>query len=330
VTSPLVRHLAVERHVDLGGVQGTGPGGSITRGDIERVSHASAPPAPPEDRGRIRASPLARSRARRRGLDLRGVPGTGPGGAVVEADLASAAATPATAGPAPGTTSPTGRRADAVRRSVGQLMARSAREVPHYYLASTIDLQPALDWLAGQNQDRPVAERVLPAALLARAVVVACAAHPLVNGHWVDGAFRPSEVVDLGVAVRLRGGGVVSPVVADAGQLSVPELMARLRQVVERARSGRLLASEMAGPTITITNLGDRGADSVLGVISPPQVALVGFGRIAERPWVVDGEVVARSVVTASLAADHRVSDGQDGSAFLAAVERSLARPDDL
>jgi pyruvate dehydrogenase E2 component (dihydrolipoamide acetyltransferase) len=99
---------------------------------------------------------------------------------------------------------------------------------------------------------------------------------------------------------------------------------------VARARSGRLLASDVRDATITVTNLGDRGSDVVFGVVSPPQVALVGFGRIADRPWVVDGEVVARPVVTASLTADHRVTDGQEGAAFLSAVERLLRRPDQL
>jgi pyruvate dehydrogenase E2 component (dihydrolipoamide acetyltransferase) len=320
VSSPLVRHLAELHHVDLERVEGTGLGGVITRADVER---AGEPDHAITGAGHVRASPLARARAERSGVDLASLVGSGPGGAIVADDVPAPR-------PKPAGDQAAGSRAASRRRSVGELMARSAREVPQYHLSSDVDLRPALDWLTEANRDRPPAERILPVALLSRAVAVACGTNPLLNGHWVDGGFVPSEQVHLGMAVRLRGGGLVAPVVPGAQGLAVPELMARLRQLVARARSGRLLASDVRDATITVTNLGDRGSDVVFGVVSPPQVALVGFGRIADRPWVVDGEVVARPVVTASLTADHRVTDGQEGAAFLSAVERLLRRPDQL
>jgi pyruvate dehydrogenase E2 component (dihydrolipoamide acetyltransferase) len=119
----------------------------------------------------------------------------------------------------------------------------------------------------------------------------------------------------------------VAPALHDADRLSVEDLMRQLRDLVRRARAGRLRSSELSDPTITVTNLGEQGIDSVFGIIYPPQVAIVGFGRVVERPWSVAGQIVSRPVVTASLSADHRVTDGHRGARFLAAVERLLQEP---
>jgi pyruvate dehydrogenase E2 component (dihydrolipoamide acetyltransferase) len=209
-------------------------------------------------------------------------------------------------------------------------MARSKREIPHYYLRTQIDLDPAMRWLRDANQRRPVGERLVPAALLLTAAARAAKQVPEVNGFWVDGGFRPTDAVHLGVAISLRGGGLVAPAIHDADTLAVDEIMARLRDLVERARSGHLRQSEMADPTLTVTNLGERGTDEVLGVIYPPQVALIGFGRVVDRPWAVDGMLAVRPVVTATLSADHRVSDGHRGSRYLALVEELMQRPEEL
>jgi pyruvate dehydrogenase E2 component (dihydrolipoamide acetyltransferase) len=220
-------------------------------------------------------------------------------------------------------------RQAAMRHAVGALMARSKREIPHYYLASTIDLDAALTWLTEANASRPVTERLLPAALLLKATALAAREIPVLNGFWDDG-FQPSPAVHLGVAVSLRGGGLVAPAIHDADQLELHALMAALRDLVQRARSGVLRSSEMSDPTITVTNLGDQGAEEVFGVIYPPQVALVGFGRVSERPWAAGGMLGVRPVVRATLAGDHRASDGHDGARFLAAIDRLLQSPEDL
>lgn len=274
--------------------------------------------------GRVRASPLARQRAAAEGIDLATVVGTGPGGVVQVADLGPPPA--ASDGPAPETRPD---RAATMRRAIGDLMARSKREIPHYHLASTIDLTAAIGWLAAENERRPVGQRLLPAALLLKATARAARSVPTVNGHWDDG-FHPVSSIHLGVAVALRGGGLIAPAIHDVDTLPLDELMAALRDVVERARGGRLRSSELSDPTLTVTNLGEQGAEEVLGVIYPPQVALVGFGRIVERPWVAHGVVEVRPTVRATLAADHRASDGHDGSRFLAAVDRLLQAPEDL
>jgi pyruvate dehydrogenase E2 component (dihydrolipoamide acetyltransferase) len=283
------------------------------------------------DTDRLRASPRARRLAAARGIDLHRVRGSGQRGAVVAADLERAPAEPVPA-PAAG---PRGRRSDAerqasMRRAIGELMARSKREIPHYHLATTVDLQTAVDWLSTVNGDRPVTERLLPAALLLKAVALAAVEVPEVNGSWLDDGFQPATAVHLGVAVALRGGGLVAPALHGADTLTLDELMAGLRDLVTRARSGRLTGSEMADPTLTVTNLGDQGAEEVLGVIYPPQVALVGFGRILERPVAVDGMLAVHSTVRASLAADHRVTDGATGARYLNLVNEQLQRPETL
>lgn len=268
-----------------------------------------------------RASPLARRRAAELGIDLVAVAGTGPRGAVTVGDV-ERAATAATETPE--------TRQQAMRRRIGQLMARSKREIPHYYLATTVDATRLLAWLAETNAARSVPERILPAAVMIKAVASAVGEVPEMNGLFEDGAFAPSEAVHAGVAISLRGGGLIAPAIHDVDRMAVGDVMAALRDLVGRTRGGRLKASEMSDPTITVSNLGEQGVESVYAVIYPPQVALVGFGAIVERPWVVDGRVEPRSVLRATLSADHRVSDGHRGARFLAAIDRLLQEPEKL
>jgi pyruvate dehydrogenase E2 component (dihydrolipoamide acetyltransferase) len=209
-------------------------------------------------------------------------------------------------------------------------MARAKREIPHFYLGTTIDLQRATTWLAGQNARRAVTERLLPGVLLVKAVALALREVPELNGTWSDGRAIASAAVHVGVAISLRGGGLVAPALHDTERQSLDDLMRRFRDLVKRARAGTLRSSELTDPTITVTSLGERGVDTVFGVIYPPQVAIVGFGRIAERPWSVEGAVVSRPVVTATLSADHRVTDGHRAGLFLVALDRFLQAPETL
>jgi pyruvate dehydrogenase E2 component (dihydrolipoamide acetyltransferase) len=206
-------------------------------------------------------------------------------------------------------------------------MSRSKREIPHYYLAQDIDVTVALDWLAKVNAERPLAKRMLPAVLFMKAVALALRAVPGLNGIWRDGAYVPSDAVHLGMAIAMRGGGLVAPAIHDADSRTLDELMSSLRDLIERVRGGRLRSSELADPTVTLTSLGDSGVDRVYGVIYPPQVAIVGIGRTMLRPWLVDGAVQPRQVVCATLAADHRVSDGHLGARLLTELERCLMNP---
>jgi pyruvate dehydrogenase E2 component (dihydrolipoamide acetyltransferase) len=217
-----------------------------------------------------------------------------------------------------------------MRAAIAAAMSRSNREIPHYFLGHTCDLTRAVTWLEQVNAGRPVPERLLLAALLLKAAARALAKLPELNGFWLDGAFRPGTGVHVGWAIALRGGGLVAPGIHDADRRSLDELMAAMRDLVQRARAGGLRSSELTDPTVTVTSLGERGAESVLGVIYPPQVALLGFGRPVERPWVIDGKVCARRVISLTLAGDHRASDGHRGGQLLLAIDQLLQEPHEL
>lgn len=269
-------------------------------------SSAPAPsPAP-------RASPAARKRAAELGVSLDALGASGKPITLEAVERAAAGAmTPS----------------QAMRAAIGAAMTRSKREIPHYYLGSEIEVESALQWLEAWNAQRPLAERALFAALALRAVALALRDAPELNGHFIDGAFRPAPAVHLGIVAALRGGGLAIPTLHGADGLALSELMPALRDLLARARSGRMRSSDLADPTVSVSNLGDLGTDTVYGVIHPPQVALVGLGRVAWRPVVQERRVVAARTVHLTLAADHRVSDGLIGARFLDAVRERLANP---
>lgn len=271
-------------------------------------------------------SPAARKRAKALGLDPDTLRGSGPQGAVTLADIEAAAAARVT--PAPPAGAPD-RQKD-MRKAIAAAMSRSKREIPHYYLSDTIPMAAALAWLQQRNEGVAITERMLPAVLLLHAVAVALRRAPQLNGFYRDGAFQPSAAVHAGVAISLRGGGLVAPAIHDVGAKPLVQLMHELADLVRRARAGSLRSSEMSDPTLTVTNLGDQSVETVFGVIYPPQVALVGFGRLDVRPWVQDGKVCALPLLTATLAADHRASDGHQGALFLAELRELLQQPQTL
>jgi pyruvate dehydrogenase E2 component (dihydrolipoamide acetyltransferase) len=298
--------------------------------DIARPSPESIASTPPSGRSAstIPASPLARRLAAHQGIDLGAVRGTGPGGAVLEADVVAASGGQGV--PAPVSTAAPRRSPDTMRALIAERMATSIREIPHYHLSRDIDVGPLETWLAEQNARRPITRRILPAACFVRAVALAAARHPELNGFWLDDHVVPAESVNVAMAISLRRGGLVTPHLERADERSLDEVMHSLAEMVAAARAGNLRASWMSGATITVTHLGDTGADSVNGVISPPQVALVGFGRTRRCPWVIDDGVVVRPVVTCTLAADHRATDGAIGSRFLATLADLIDQPEDL
>lgn len=315
----------------------------------ERMS--SLPPPPPSmaatviESGRLRISPAARKLAAELGVDPAAVHGTGPGGAIVRDDVLRVAAArgqrpevrgeevtpPLAPGPAPlAFARETGDRQARMRQTIAAAMARSKREIPHYYLSTTIDMGRAITWLKEENLKRPVTDRLLYGVLLIKAVALALRQVPELNTLWKGNAAIQSPDIHVGVAVSLRQGGLIAPAIHDTDKQSLGELMSSLQDVVKRARAGTLRSSELSDPTITVTSLGEQGVETVFGVIYPPQVALVGFGKVADRPWVIEGQVVSRPVVTASLSADHRVSDGHRGGLFLATIDRLIQEPSQL
>jgi pyruvate dehydrogenase E2 component (dihydrolipoamide acetyltransferase) len=271
---------------------------------------------------------VARKLAADLGVDLARVTGTGAQGAITREDVERAAV--ALKAPAPPPGGPPPDRITAMRAAIAAAMARSKRDIPHYYLSTTIDLSAALAWLRRENERRAMTERLLPAALLIKAVALALREVPDLNGYWTDGAFRKGAGIHVGIAISLRGGGLVAPAIHDTDTLDLATLMRQLQDLVARARAGSLKSSELTDPTITVTNLGEQGVESTFGIIYPPQVALVGFGRILARPWVVGEKLEIRPLVIATLSGDHRATDGHRGGLLLSAVDRLLQTPEKL
>ena len=289
-----------------------------------------APAAPPaqvaaEAAIRARISPAARRLAEQHGIDIATITGAGADNAIQLSDVERRIAelkvqTPRAAG----------FDLAAMREAIAAAMARSKREIPHYYLAHEIEMSPCEDWLSRRNAARPPEERLLLSALLVKAVALAARKFPAFNGFYRDGKFEAAPSVHIGTAIAIRGGGLIAPAIHDVDQLSLDDLMIKMRELVERVRGGRIRSSEIADPTITVSSLGERGVETLYGIIYPPQVAIIGFGKVTTRPWVDSGNVVARPLVNATLAADHRVSDGHAGALFLAEIDRLLQEPDKL
>jgi pyruvate dehydrogenase E2 component (dihydrolipoamide acetyltransferase) len=292
---------------------------ALLRAQGEAPGTAAPPPAPP----RAVVSPAARAAAERLHVDVQAVDGRGPGGAITVADVERAASRRRAAPAADA-------RGAAMRAAIGAAMSRAKREIPHLYLSTTIDLESAVTWLAAENQRRPVTERLLPAVLFLKAVARACVEVPGLNGYWHEHAFVAGQGVHVGCAIALRGGGLVAPAIHDVPGKTVSAVAAALSDLVQRARAGGLRSSELSDATITVTNLGDLGVESGYAVIYPPQVAIVAFGRSVDRPWIVNGQVAPRTVVTVGISADHRATDGREAGRFLDAIDRALQSPEAL
>lgn len=270
---------------------------------------------------RRRVSPAARALAARLRVDLDKVTGSGPDGTVVYDDVQAHSAAGRTAS----------QPEFDMRRAIAAAMARSKREIPHYYLSTCVDIEDTMAWLAEMNEQKPPAERLLAFVLFAKATARALRKHPEFNGFFESDSFQASEDIHTGVAIAIRGGGLVAPAIHNTDTLLLDELMAKLRDLTARVRQGRYRMSELRDPTVTITSLGDRGVEHITGVIYPPQVACIGFGKVVDRPWSMpDRSVASRATVNISLAADHRVSDGRQGGLLLSSIAAALQDPQNL
>ena len=292
----------------------------------EPIASAGPVEAPPAT-GRARLSPAARRRAEELGLSPASLEQAGPATILHVADVERlAAARSAAAG---GSAAPADPRA-AMRAAIGAAMARAKREIPHYYLGLDVDYGAARDWLDRTNGRVPVQERLIDAVLITKAIARAAARIDGFNGAFRDGRFEPAHAVHAGVAIALRGGGLVAPALLDADRKDLPALMRDFSALVTRVRAGRMRSGEFSAATITVTSLGAEGADVLYPIINPPQVAIVGAGAIREQPAVRDGQIAIRPILTLALAADHRVTDGRAGSRFLRAIADLLQHPDKL
>ncbi|KAB2940199.1 MAG: 2-oxo acid dehydrogenase subunit E2 [Hyphomicrobium sp.] len=282
---------------------------------------AGRQPEPAEARAaKVQITPAARRRAQQLGIDLAAVK-PGPGG-VVGIDQIEASRHVTKGRP--------GIAFDEMRSAIAAAMARSHREIPHYYVTSMIDVSRLMAWLEEENAIRSIPARLIYAVPLMRAAALALKRNSELNGHYEEGKFQPAEHINMGVAVAMRGGGLIAPAILEVETLAMDDLMEKLRDLITRVRSGRLRSSELSQGTVTFSNLGEETADTVLPLIYPPQVAIIGCGQIAERPWVDKGTLSVRRTLSVSVAGDHRVSDGRRAAQFLTHFQQLLHSPEKL
>lgn len=328
MASPAARRKAAELGVDLKKVEGTGLKGAITADDVQRVHRGEKPPPEPEAAEKPpRATPMAKKIARRQGIDLDDVEGSGPHGAIRREDVE---ASMADIGPAEQEPDERRERMAAMREAIASAMARSKRDIPHYYLHETVPMARATKWVHDYNADRSPADRLLVGVVVLKAVALACREFPEMNGVYEEDGYRPLDDINPGFAIAQRNGGVIPPAVHDADSRKLPELMDDVRDLVRRVRRGKLRSSEVTDATITVTSLGDLGVEAVYGVIYPPQVAIVGVGKITDRLFVEDGLIGTGPAATITLSGDHRVSDGIAGARFLSTISELLQHPEQL
>jgi len=218
---------------------------------------------------------------------------------------------------------------ESIRQAVAAAVTTSNREIPHYYLATTVDMQSSMTWLHAHNTAVPIDIRLLPTVLYIKAIANALRDVPDLNATW-DKGLRQLDRINVGVVVSLRQVGIIVPTIKDADTKPLDTIMADLNDIIPRARDLRLRSSDIGNATVTLTSLGEGGVDQVYGVIYPPQVAVIGIGGVQRKPIAVNGKVEIRPVVTITMAGDHRATDGLTGSTFLSKVCSYLQQPEAL
>lgn len=328
-------------------------------GDGDRATLEATGPTPPaptgDDGERIKVSPVARRVARDRGVDLRGITGTGPGGRIVRADVESAA--PAEAAPAPaeapsaqegparrgapaapaavsGTVTERGtNRGDVTttepsrsQQVIARRMAESRATIPSFEVTTEVDMTEAVKLRA---QFQAIAGDAPPPSyndMVVKACALALREHPRVNGAYKDGAFEQYGRINVGIAVAAPESLVV-PVVFDADEKSLGEIGRETRALAAKVRENTITPPEVSGGTFTVSNLGMYGVAHFTAVINPGQSAILAVGELAERPVVRDGAVVPGHVMAMTLASDHRILYGADSALFLRRVRELLEQP---
>jgi pyruvate dehydrogenase E2 component (dihydrolipoamide acetyltransferase) len=277
----------------------------------------------PDERRRPLASPKARRLAQDRGIDLAGIRGSGPRGAVVAADVEEPLSkqTEFVAQSHKVPSAPVGT----VWRRMAERTTASWQSVPHFYLERDVDAGRLESWRAS-IAGREGYERITHTDLLIKIAAVALREHPRVNASWADGSIEEHAQVNVGIAVAVEDGLVV-PVVHDADRRELREVAARRGELVAAAREGKLRLDDVSGGTFTISNLGMFGVDSFSAIVNAPQAAILAVGRIADRVVPVDGRPVVRPIVTLTVSFDHRVVDGARGARFLETLASLVQEP---
>jgi pyruvate dehydrogenase E2 component (dihydrolipoamide acetyltransferase) len=344
--SPVARKLAEERGIDPATLQGTGPGGRITKEDVLRVSAAvPAVPAPVVAAAageRLVISPVARKLAEEYGIDAATVTGTGPGGRITKDDILRVVAAPAPLAPPavpgvpPAAATPSSQRLGVrqtiplrgIRGRVAERMSLSWNSIPrvtevmHVDMSATVAFREAM---LGQWEQQ-YGLRVSLNDMITKAVAVALSRHPRLNATLVEHEVRVHDTINIGVAVNLDEGLVV-PVILHTDRKDLGQIARESRSLAEKARAGRLQLDDVSDGTFTITNLGTTGIELFTPIINPPQVAILGVGMVQRRPVVVGDALAIRPSVYFSLVFDHRALDGVPAAHFLQDLQHLLSRP---
>lgn len=328
------------------------PDGPPADGEAATTSSASGrapePPPPPDVRppqpaatrasapagGRLRVSPVARRIAEERGIDLRTLRGTGPDGRIIKRDVEAAAAALAQARPAvaPAAAPPPPAAITSfegmsrMRQAIARRMSQAKRESPHYYLLVDIDMTEALAFRKQANAALPEDARISINDIIVKACAVALQRHPQFNVTVQGDEIRRHDVQNICIAVALDDG-LIAPALLDVGRKPLSEIARESKDLASRARGGSMRPEELTEGTFTITNLGAFGVETLIGIIQPPQTAILGVGTALEQPVVRDGQIVVRQVMKVALSADHRITDGAEGARFLSEIKRLLETP---
>lgn len=275
---------------------------------------AEAPVAKPTA-SEVRISPVARKWAEENKIDFHQVKGSGPDGVIELKDVQSLVRE---------------KKVSSIiniRGAIAKAMSKSKAEIPHYYLQSKVNIDEFIKKIDELNQSPNAKERILLPSVFIYAVSKALLKYPEMNGYFTSGKFEKKESHNIGVVTSLKTGGVVVPAILGVQNKDLYQLDLELKDLIKRARESHLRSIELTEGTLTITNLGDLGADQVFGVIFPPQVALLGFGRVRQDAIIKDSSVHTGFCVNITLSADHRVSDGLSGARFLQCITSYLTQP---
>ncbi|GBD09061.1 Dihydrolipoyllysine-residue acetyltransferase component of pyruvate dehydrogenase complex [Candidatus Thermoflexus japonica] len=297
----------------------------------------AAPTPTPAPGGRVKASPLARRLAREAGIDLREIPGTGPGGRVVKRDidryLQARAPTPTPAAPAPAAAPappsappPTAIPVSPLRQAIARRMTASKQTVPHFYVTVEVDMDEAMAWRARINEALGERGRVSVNDMVVKAAALALREFPALRASYQEGGIVRHEAIHIGIAVALEEG-LITVVLRDADKKPLAQIARESKELVERARSGKVRPEDIEGSVFTVSNLGMYEVEHFIAIINPPEAAIMAVGSVREVPVVKNGQLTVGQRMKVTVSADHRVTDGAEVARFLQAFRRYLENP---
>lgn len=324
VATPIARRLAKECGIDLHLISGSGPGGRITEQDVLTYTPEAAPQA-----ATVNAAPQAVALAEKLGIDLSGITGSGEGGRIVKADVLRAAGPAPQAAPGPSSAPTDLIPFTGMRKVIADNMMASLHNAAQLTVFVDCDAT-AMTRFRDQVRAKYAGDASIPRIsyndIIALAVSRVLKAFPMMNSWLTDEGIVTHGQVNLGIAVALENGLMV-PNVKAADSKSLPELAVQIRELAEKARQGGISMDDIRGGTFTITNVSMLGVDGFTPILNPPETGILGVGRVIERPAVVDGQIVVRTMMTLSLTFDHRVVDGAPAMRFLRALADCLENP---